>query len=70
MVGIRTNLAINGLNSLLQVMAEKEDVHFIDITEELIDKDGQLHLDYTFDGLHPNAVGYEIITRSIVPLLR
>jgi lysophospholipase L1-like esterase len=69
-VGIRKNSAINTLNDLLKMMAEKTNTVFIDITRQLSTEDGQLNLDYTFDGLHPNAEGYKIITRSILPFLQ
>ena len=70
MVGIRKNSVISDLNALLKRTAGKTNVFFVDIVRHLVSEDGQLSLEYTFDGLHPNAKGYEIITGSIIPFLQ
>jgi lysophospholipase L1-like esterase len=70
MVGIRKNPVIKELNDILKRLTEETNVIFADISQVLISEDGQLSLDYTFDGLHPNVKGYEIITEAILPFLQ
>jgi alpha-L-fucosidase len=70
MVGIRKNSVIKELNDILKRLTEETNVIFADISQVLVSEDGQLSLDYTFDGLHPNTKGYEIITEAILPFLQ
>jgi hypothetical protein len=39
-------------------------------TDKLKDKNGNLKEEYTFDGLHVNALAYEIIAEHVIPLLK
>lgn len=62
----RDNAAIRALNEKLAVMAEEENVRFINVTEVLSDENGNLRKDYTFDGLHPNVSGYLAVRDFII----
>lgn len=69
MVGRRKNSVISDLNSKLLKLAEREKIQWLDLTSHLSDDKGKFLSDYTYDGLHPNAVGYKAVTDKILPLL-
>lgn len=68
--GRRKNSDILLLNKKLKAVAEKQKTEFVDLTDKLADKNGLFNADYTYDGLHANAKAYEIITNSVLPLLK
>lgn len=45
-------------------------VQYLDIGDKFLRKDGTLPKDVMPDGLHPNARGYEIIAKAILPVVR
>lgn len=69
MVGSRKNSVIINLNKNLALLAEKEKITWLDLTEHLSDAEGNLLADYTYDGLHPNAAGFNAITEKLLPHL-
>lgn len=70
MVGIRDNKTIGKINSELYKCAEKHGCTFLDLTEQLRDKNGNLRSDYCYDGLHLNAHGFAVAARAIIPRLK
>lgn len=54
---------INILNNYLQNLSLKNDVYFLDL-DKLSGKGG-LHEDYTYDGIHLNAFGYQYWIKKI-----
>lgn len=68
-VGSRTNEKIRSLNQRLKALAEEKQLVFLDLTADLCDDTGNFSLEYTYDGLHPSAAGYRVITKRILPLL-
>ena len=71
MVGsVRTNEMIRSLNARLRALAEEKGIQYVDLTDQLADGNGVLRAEYTMDGIHPNAAGYEVVTASIEPLLK
>ena len=48
---------------------ENNNAIFSDLTSVLADKEGNFNKEYTYDGLHPNAKGYEQITKAIIPMI-
>lgn len=58
------------LNKGIQSMAKSEGVGFEDIGKKLLLKTGKVDEKYFSDGLHPNAVGYELLAKEIQPILR
>lgn len=69
MVGGRTNKEIKELNGKLKTKTEQLGAIFSDLTSVLADKDGNFNKDYTYDGLHPNAKGYQVITNAIMSVI-
>lgn len=47
-----------------RVAARMNNVVYIPLYEQFL-KDGKLNPDYTYDGLHPNAKGYELMAKRI-----
>lgn len=66
----RSNGAIKTLNRGLEGLAAMQNVEFIDLTDEFADKFGFLKKKYTYDGLHVNALAYEVVTAAILPYLK
>lgn len=62
----RDSSTVAELNQKLAVMAEAENVRFLDLTEILSDENGNLRAECTFDGLHPNTAGYLAVRDKIV----
>lgn len=65
MVKNRTNSRINKINKKIKKICILNNVKYINIHDLLLDKDGNLKLEYTKEGLHINPDGYKIITREI-----
>lgn len=70
MVGKRTNAGIKSVNEKLKKVAADNGAVFLDLTEALSDETGNLKRNFTYDGLHPTAEGYAVITEKILPLLK
>ncbi len=64
--GKRKNSIILQTNKKLKAVAEKQKVTYLDFTDILADEKGNLRSEYTFDGLHLSAAGYEVTTREII----
>lgn len=64
------NRKIKILNDRLKAIAEKHGAVYLDLTDELSDKNGSLKERYTYDGLHPTVFGFEAAVKRIVPLLK
>ena len=48
-------------------MNGKDNVHYLDIGDKFLEKDGSLSRNIMPDYLHPNQKGYEIETKAILP---
>ncbi len=70
MVGIRRNDTIRALNVLLKALADSYNCIWLDLTDALSDEKGNLHKDYSYDGLHLNANGFKTVAEYIIPLLK
>ncbi len=64
-----TNSAINETNERIAKLADGKTVRFLNINDQLADKDGKLFEGVTMDGLHPSLKGYEIWAKNLKPLL-
>ena len=62
MVAERNNGAIIDINKRLKKYCEDNSITFINMHDELLDKDGNFDEKYTYDGLHPNTLGYAKIS--------
>lgn len=70
MIGKRTNAMIREFNEKLFLLAEEENVIYVDLTSILADESGNLKAEYTVDGLHPSTKGYQAVAEQILPLLK
>ena len=68
-VGTRKNKAIAELNNLLKNAANKNKVNYLDLTDVLSTKDGKLSKEFSYDGLHLNVKGFEIVAKELMSLL-
>lgn len=70
MVGGRKNSDVLLLNRQLKALAQEKKITFLDLTDVLSDENGDFRREYCYDGLHPNAKGYAVITERLEPLLK
>ena len=66
----RSNKKIDKMNKEYIKLCKKYDCVWVDFTDKLKDENGNLKKDFTFDGLHLNALAYEIFAENIIPLLK
>lgn len=66
----RSNKKINEMNKEFVKLCDKHNCIWLDFTDKLKDKDGNLNKEYTYDGLHINAKAYKIVAESVIPLLK
>ncbi|MBR4618467.1 MAG: hypothetical protein IKO49_04090 [Bacilli bacterium] len=65
MVGERTNKEIKEINDKLKEYCKEHKITYIDLYDKLTNKDDELEIKYTSDGLHMSEEGYEVITKSL-----
>lgn len=61
----RDNDDIKELNNKLKDYCRDEKLTYIDLYDNLVDKDGNINIDYTKEGLHISDEGYEVITEIL-----
>ena len=66
----RTNKIIKKMNKRLKEVAENEKIVYIDVYSKLVDKDGNLDIDYTIDGLHLSKEGYKVVTNKLLKYVK
>ena len=66
----RSNKKIKEMNNEFIKLCEKHNCIWLDFTDKLKDKDGNLKEELTYDGLHVNVQAYEIIAENVIPLLK
>lgn len=64
-VGPRTNEDIQRINDQVRNLASSNHFVYIDLYSKLIDKEGRLNPAYTYDGLHLNTAGYEVVRSEL-----
>lgn len=64
------NEKIMEVNKSLEKLADKEDATYINLYDKLIDKNGNLKLEYTSNGLYISDDGYEKITEILTKYLK
>lgn len=64
-LSIRTNEKITAANKMVEALAAKNNLRFINLNEPLMDSQNRLKAEYTTEGLHINQDGY----KSIFPLV-
>ena len=60
---------IPGINKVLNQIAEREEVTFIDLFSVFADQEGKMNQDYSNDGLHLLGPGYEVWKKALTPYL-
>ena len=68
-VGKRENSDIKKINKKIKKICNEKKATYINMYKELVDKDGNLFIDYTSDGLHISKLGYLKIARKMLPYL-
>lgn len=68
-VGVRENKVIKQINKKIKKYCDKEGYTYINVYDELTDKDGNLKLEYTEEGLHLSSLGYIKVTKILYPYL-
>lgn len=65
------NQDVQNYNVKLKELAEKNEFTFIDIYSAFI-KSGTNEMDekYTYDGVHPNSLGYEVMQNNLKPYIK
>ena len=66
----RKNATILSLNKRLKTVMADMGINFADLTAPLSNEQGQLRLEYSHDGLHPNVRSYVVISEAVLPLLK
>ncbi len=61
---------IQAVNEGLKKIAAEEKITLIDLHPHFLDSEGRLDKAYTTDGLHPNAKGYEVWKKILLPYLK
>jgi lysophospholipase L1-like esterase len=62
----RTNARLRVINTGLK---EIPGVQFVNVFDLLLDAQGQLNMNFSRDGLHLNAKGYEVVAAAIAPVI-
>lgn len=65
MVANRDNEKIIETNNKIKDICQENNLTYIDMYNELIDEDGNFNKKYTYDGLHPNTLGYARISQVL-----
>ena len=61
---------IRQINELIAHLDDGEHVHFMDIGDRFLERDGSISVDVMADGLHPTARGYQIWADAVMPTFR
>ena len=64
------NKKIRTVNKALKALAEHEQIDYVDVYDILCDASGNLKETYAFDGLHPNAKGYQVVKEYLIDKLK
>jgi|HigsolmetaGSP11D_1036233.scaffolds.fasta_scaffold18964_2 lysophospholipase L1-like esterase len=68
-VGSRRNEDIRRINESLKDLSSSGSFTYIELYSKLMDEEMNLHVDYTYDGLHLSIRGYEVVSAELQPYL-
>ena len=68
-VETRTNDNIKDLNNKIEKICNNNKCTYINMYDNLTDKNGNMKRIYTVDGLHLNKIGYKVITNKLIKYL-
>ena len=57
------------LNTMIREYAQKAKIPFVDYHTPMTEPDGGMIASYTYDGVHPTQAGYEVMEKTIQPIL-
>jgi lysophospholipase L1-like esterase len=60
--GLNPNEKIPALNDMIKNYAELNNIYYLDYFSSMVDDDNGLKKEYTYDGVHPNKAGYEVMS--------
>lgn len=63
--GLNPAQKIAGLNQCLKKYAEKNRIFYLDYYSAMVDEKGGLKQEYTYDGVHPNEKGYDVMEKLV-----
>jgi lysophospholipase L1-like esterase len=63
----RNNEKICSINEKLRLMADEKGITYIDVFSHLVNEEGNIHLDYTVEGLHLTIRGYQKVAEVLMP---
>ena len=66
-LGIRTNEKIDAANRMVEQLALRHGVRYIDVNRGLRDAQGRLKAEYTTEGMHIREEGYRAIMDELIP---
>ena len=61
----RTNENISIANEAVEKLAQKLGCHFINVNKGLTDEQGKLKKEYTIEGIHMYANGYQVVLDNL-----
>lgn len=64
-IGARNNEKIKETNKKIKEICKEKDITYVNVYDELTDKNGNLKLEYTVEGLHISDEGYKKITNVL-----
>ena len=56
-------------NVRLETLAREQEIEYADVFSPLADENGEMRAEYTGDGVHPNALGYDVVTSVLRPYM-
>ncbi len=59
--GLNPNEKIPKLNNMIKRYAESMNIYYLDYFSEMVDEQNGLKESLTYDGVHPNKLGYEVM---------
>lgn len=68
--GLNPAQKIAGLNQSLKKYAEQNRIYYLDYYSSMVDDKGGLQQEYTYDGVHPNEKGYEVMEKLAKEAIR
>lgn len=67
---VRTNARINEANKVVEELAKNMGLEFIDVNKNLYDETGNLYHQYSIEGMHMYASGYQAILEDLMKYVR
>jgi lysophospholipase L1-like esterase len=67
---VRTNDRINEANRAVEKLADCLGLKFINVNKNLFDEEGNLHHQYSIEGMHMYANGYRVILENLMKYIR